>query len=610
MIKINKMLLAELTIFGMLIITSITTATIDGNIWTLQSSHVVDLTVHNINKGTDYTTIQIAIDDANIGDEIHADSGTYNENVNVTKQLILRGINIGIGMPIVRAFNPNMPVFNVSVDNVSISGFNITGADMYNFPYTASGILLYGKHYGKGIISADISNNTIINNYFGIYTFNSHYNNISNNIIVSNVYSGIQVHDSENNNIANNMIRNNGAFGLEATGGSRYNDIIYNTVAYNFHSGIKTENTRSNNFIGNMIYSNWFDGIWISNSHANVITNNNVANNANGIDILYSVDNMINKNSLKYNSNGLRISGCAISSDYCGNNAVTGNNISDNNFGISISNSKNNIIYDNYLNNIFDVDDQCTYAAPCVNSLNITKTDSINIIGRNYIGGNFWANPYGTGFSQTCINRGDGFCNSSYVLDSNNIDYLPLVIDQSICGNTPNGQNIQVAPTANINIIFSSVIQCGNTVTSISDNQWGALPNNYNPITFYEINTTANYTNSISIQITYLDSDILPNINESSIKLFHYENGDWIDITTSLDIDSNTIMGTVTSLSPFAIAGTENVIVTPTVSPTISPTMTPISGSNVVKGSSFDIINVMVLTICLAFISILRIRKR
>jgi parallel beta-helix repeat protein len=37
--------------------------------------------VHNINKGTDYTTIQAVIDDADIGDELHVDSGTYYENV-------------------------------------------------------------------------------------------------------------------------------------------------------------------------------------------------------------------------------------------------------------------------------------------------------------------------------------------------------------------------------------------------------------------------------------------------------------------------------------------------------------------------------------------------
>jgi hypothetical protein len=59
--------------------------------------------VHNINKGTSYPTIQSAINDADIGDEIHVDSGTYYENVVVNKQLTLRGIDTGAGMPAVDA---------------------------------------------------------------------------------------------------------------------------------------------------------------------------------------------------------------------------------------------------------------------------------------------------------------------------------------------------------------------------------------------------------------------------------------------------------------------------------------------------------------------------
>jgi hypothetical protein len=39
---------------------------------------------------------------------------------------------------------------------------------------------------------------------------------------------------------------------------------------------------------------------------------------------------------------------------------------------------------------------------------------------------NFWANPTGIGFSQTCsdVNK-DGICDTSYTLASGNVDYLP-----------------------------------------------------------------------------------------------------------------------------------------------------------------------------------------
>jgi len=50
----------------------------------------------------------------------------------------------------------------------------------------------------------------------------------------------------------------------------------------------------------------------------------------------------------------------------------------------------------------------------------------MNIVNGPYLGGNYWANPNGTGFSQTHPDRGDGFCTEPYVLDANNTDYLPL----------------------------------------------------------------------------------------------------------------------------------------------------------------------------------------
>jgi len=68
-----------------------------------------------------------------------------------------------------------------------------------------------------------------------------------------------------------------------------------------------------------------------------------------------------------------------------------------------------------------------------VNRWNIPKTESTNIIGGPYLGGNIWANPNGTGYSQTCAdNNGDGICDSSYRLDSNNTDYLPLAYKPAI----------------------------------------------------------------------------------------------------------------------------------------------------------------------------------
>ncbi|WP_054865044.1 PKD domain-containing protein [Methanosarcina barkeri] len=61
-------------------------------------------------------------------------------------------------------------------------------------------------------------------------------------------------------------------------------------------------------------------------------------------------------------------------------------------------------------------------------SWNTTKTAGSNIVSGPYIAGNFWGSPDGKGFSQTASdNDSDGIADSPYVLNSKNIDYLPLV---------------------------------------------------------------------------------------------------------------------------------------------------------------------------------------
>ena len=77
------------------------------------------------------------------------------------------------------------------------------------------------------------------------------------------------------------------------------------------------------------------------------------------------------------------------------------------------------------------------------NIWNITKTVGTNIIGGAYLGGNYWTNPSGTGYSDTCTDADkDGFCDNSYTVATGNIDYLPLSDEYShptiIINNVPN----------------------------------------------------------------------------------------------------------------------------------------------------------------------------
>ena len=103
-------------------------------------------------------------------------------------------------------------------------------------------------------------------------------------------------------------------------------------------------------------------------------------------------------------------------------NNVTGNNASNNSNGIKLFNSSNNFIYNNYFNNTNNV-----IIDSSVNYWNTTKLSGKNIINGSYMGGNFWADPGGNGWSQTCpVNNIYGMCDSPYIINSANKDFLPL----------------------------------------------------------------------------------------------------------------------------------------------------------------------------------------
>jgi DNA-binding beta-propeller fold protein YncE len=125
--------------------------------------------------------------------------------------------------------------------------------------------------------------------------------------------------------------------------------------------------------------------------------------------------------------------------------------------------------------------------------------------------------------------------------------------------NTPPGEDIFVIPEdpntgeAPIGISFTNVTIGGETTLDITET--GAPPDLGfkigNPPTYYEIETTAEYSGPITICIEYTGISFA---QEENLRLFHQElGGVWTDITTSLDTENNIICGETTSLSPFAI---------------------------------------------------------
>lgn len=79
-------------------------------------------------------------------------------------------------------------------------------------------------------------------------------------------------------------------------------------------------------------------------------------------------------------------------------------------------------------------------------------------------------------------------------------------------------------------------------------------PSNFllgNPPTYFDISTTAGVAGNIQVCLIYPPGSIYPRGTLPS--LYHFEGGQWVDITTSRDLASHTVCGFTSSLSPFAV---------------------------------------------------------
>jgi len=123
--------------------------------------------------------------------------------------------------------------------------------------------------------------------------------------------------------------------------------------------------------------------------------------------------------------------------------------------------------------------------------------------------------------------------------------------------NTQEGTDVEVNfPETETILTFETVTSSGNTTVEMTTDG-PPLPTGFelNPLdTYYDINTTAEYDDSIEICIEYDDTG-LTQVQEEGLMLKHYnEDMDtWEDITTSLDTENNIICGETNSFSYFAV---------------------------------------------------------
>ena len=129
---------------------------------------------------------------------------------------------------------------------------------------------------------------------------------------------------------------------------------------------------------------------------------------------------------------------------------------------------------------------------------------------------------------------------------------------------TPTGTNVEVDFGNGVLLNYSDVTSAGVSSLQVTEN--GPDPPSglqivpVDPPIYYNISTTAAYSGLITIQINY-DEAQLNVMSEDELKLYHYDDGSFVDITIEVNTVENYIKGQTSSLSEFAIATLEDNIV-------------------------------------------------
>jgi parallel beta-helix repeat protein len=355
----------------------------------------------------------------------------------------------------------------ITDNNLSSAGWG--GIHLLNSSYnTISGNTITDKYGGiNGHVSSNYNNiteNTISNCTYGGFYHAANYNNIFRNNISDIAVEGIELQDQVNYNIVAENNLNNCIVGIKLIG-PNYNNIISGNFLTSGQSGIRIQNAGYTEICNNTIVHNyggeWDAGIRLDSAgyariHSNLITDNwrgillyttsphvsiysnNITENEFGVRVASGGSNYLNmsdniimnnrgygigltgfggasnyatitRNLIVNNSDGIALG------QYSNYNKISQNNISMNDYGFYIESSTQNFIHGNtILNNA-----QQAYVV----------SGSVNTWDDGYpSGGNYWSDYTGTDvFSGPYQNEtgSDGIGDTSYVIDSNNVDKYP-----------------------------------------------------------------------------------------------------------------------------------------------------------------------------------------
>jgi parallel beta-helix repeat protein len=291
-------------------------------------------------------SIQMAIDEALPGDTIEVQKGIYYENINITKPIILQGLD----RPVVDALGMGSAIA-ITASGVTLRGFEAVNS---------------GGRFEAGInVKSDnnlIEDNKASENHeIGIYLDQSNNNVVRDNEAIDNIY-GIALANSHNNTFRNNSLRNNDRNFLAGSKEGDLNDIdtsntidekpIYYLVnqsdlildASSNAADIYCTNCR-NITVRDLTLENNYAGIHIINTTESRFINNTMCNNIFGIYLLCSSRNLLAENTAKDNSYGIFLDQNSF------NNTLISNKASGNEYGVFIAGiggaSRNDLLSNN-----------------------------------------------------------------------------------------------------------------------------------------------------------------------------------------------------------------------------------------------------------------------
>ncbi len=427
----------------------------------------------------------------------------------------LQGTGTGTGL-----YLTSLGLTNVTVRNTAIRDFEYGIFAFRSSFNTLSGNYLAANDYSIYLyysLNNSVTGNNITTSEKGIWFDSSSSSNITENSITANSGYGIAFLNASNNRISHNTIRNGAGISVGIyLGNSSGNSVSENNVTTN-NDGISLSFSTNTSILENNVTGNNNNGIALSSSSGNENSGNTLTANHVGIYLLSSsFDNDISGNNVTANDSGILLYSS------CSTNNIYGNSISGNGLGIISWSSPGNFIFHNNF-----VDNSTPFLL--INSAANAWDDGYPS------GGNYWSNYYGIdvyrGTGQN-INGPDGIGDIPYVLGTNNTDRYPLM--SPIGSSTATGENVTVFPVDDVCIIFESVTINGST--TVDKNGTGPDPPlGYTIDQYYSIETTAEYSGTIRIRITYDDTNMTGE-EESNLQLMQHITIPW-DLDGDYDVD-------------------------------------------------------------------------